>query len=386
MTDTIENAVPAAASVGVPDEAYSKFLRVRHFGSLDGVRFLSIFAVLWHHYYTRLLGSADTSALILHRGFLGVDFFFILSGFLITTLLLREEAKTGRFSLAAFYWRRFLRIIPVYFLVVTLVAIITIVIKGETENLRILPYYYLFLANFLTHDLPNLAPTWSLSVEEQYYLIWPLLLLLLPRRAVLPVLGALIALNVAGILGALAPLGIHAFDIGELHIALPNATYAPILMGSALAVMLNTQTGFAFLYRMLSHPAAPLISFAALTVLIAILPADLRGWPNFAIHIAMTISLASVLVREDNILRPLLAWRPIARVGEISYGIYLYHLFALHAVSVAAHKVGFSDGWLFFALYALTSWLMAEISFRTLEAFFRRHRNHLWWKKSRAAE
>lgn len=157
-------------------DAYQRFLGQRYFASLDGVRCLSIGAVLWHH--SPAFDPATESVRLLLRGYLGVDLFFVLSGFLITTLLLREEVRNGRISISGFYRRRALRILPVYFLLVTVLSIYYIWIKGEVQYGPMVPYYYLFLANFLIGDIPLLAPTWSLSVEEQYYLVWPLVILL----------------------------------------------------------------------------------------------------------------------------------------------------------------------------------------------------------------
>lgn len=173
--------------------AFKAYRDTTRFGSLDGLRFLCILAVLWHH--SPLTPIYLDQLQLAGRGFAGVDFFFVLSGFLITTLLLREEAEKGGFSLRGFYWRRILRIVPVYFLVVTLVAVYFIGWKGQGQWSELLPYYYLFLSNFLVGDIPLLDPTWSLAVEEQYYLIWPLTLLILPRRWVAPVLIAGIAVK-----------------------------------------------------------------------------------------------------------------------------------------------------------------------------------------------
>ncbi|MEE4135728.1 MAG: acyltransferase [Desulforhopalus sp.] len=184
---------------------YHVYRSIRHFGSLNGLRFFCIFAVLWHH--APIWTSMQDAPVLLQRGFLGVDFFFVLSGFLITTLLLREEDQNGRFSLKGFYWRRCLRIVPVYFLVVTLLAVYFIGVKGQSEYLELLSFYYLFLSNLLIGDIPILAPTWSLSVEEQYYLVWPLLLLATPRRFILPVLAVLIMLNVVAVTGGCASWG-----------------------------------------------------------------------------------------------------------------------------------------------------------------------------------
>lgn len=357
------------------DPDFARYLGQRRFGSLDGLRFLCILAVIWHH--GPIWGQVWDKAgpLLAARGFLGVDFFFVLSGYLITTLLLREAARDGSFSLKGFYIRRARRILPIYLFVVALAAGWFILGKGQVKYLEYLPYYLFFLANFLTEHIPLLAPTWSLAVEEQYYLVWPLLLMILPPRAVLPVLGVLIAVNVAGIMGAFAPLGLVAFEAGPLTIALPNATYAPILIGSALAVILNDPRGFAVVNRLCgARLAAPLL-LVLVVGLAAVLPPDLRGLPNLALHLAMAACLAALVVREDNGLAPVLRLRPLARVGEISYGIYLYHLFALHIASVLVARLGLGPTevgpWLVLVGYGLISVLIAEISYRTLEAWFR---------------
>lgn len=351
-------------------EAFSRFQSTSRFALLDGLRCLCILAVIWHHgpLSTALPWAAMPLA---GRGFLGVDFFFVLSGFLITTLLLREESARGFFSLRGFYWRRILRIVPVYFFVVTAAVLWFVILKGNWQWLPQVPFYYLFLTNFLHDRVPLLAPTWSLSVEEQYYLVWPLVLQLVPRRRVLAVLAGLIAANVLGIMGAFEVLGLHAFDLGPLRIALPNATYAPILMGSALALLLQNPRGFAVLSRLFGWREAAPVLFAVILVLMVILPDDLRGLPNLALHLAMSAALASLVLREDQWLAPVLAWRPVARVGEISYGIYLYHLIGLQLATMMLEPMGWTSLWGKLVLYTLISILLAEVSYRTLEAWAR---------------
>lgn len=327
--------------------------------------------MLWHH--SPAFAALGDPARILTRGFLGVDFFFVLSGFLITTLLLRERAATGRFSLKGFYWRRLLRIVPVYVVLITLVAAWFVLVRGRWDYAPLVPAYYLFLANFLTQNIPLLYPLWSLSVEEQYYLVWPLMLLVLPRRAVLPALALVVALNLAGSVGLFGT----GPTIGVLHIGLPNATYAPILLGSALAVLLESRRGFALLDRIAGGHAAVLWTAALILLLAQFGPVDLRGLPNLAIHLAMTLCLASLVLRDDNLARPLLAWRPVARLGEISYGIYLYHLIGLHLGSALAGPLKGSalQPWLATLAYLAASIAIAEISYRSLEAWFRRFRH-----------
>ena len=119
------------------EQVFERYRAQTFFGSLNGIRFVCIFMVLWHH--------SPLSALYLDvnrvfgRGFVGVDFFFVLSGFLITTLLLREERHTGRISLVGFYKRRLLRIVPVYFLVVTAVSAYFVLWKGREELAPLVP-------------------------------------------------------------------------------------------------------------------------------------------------------------------------------------------------------------------------------------------------------
>ncbi len=219
--------------------AHEKYRETRFFGSLNGLRFLCIIAVMWHH--SPAFGSLDKSIMLLNRGFLGVDFFFVLSGFLITTLLLREEARDGRFSLRGFYWRRALRIVPVYFLVVTVLSFYWIVVKGQGHLTPLVPYYYLFLSNMLVEDIPLLSITWSLAAEEQYYLIWPMLLLIVPAwgRMRLWVLLALIAFCVFSAAGLFAPLGVRPVATEYAIWKLPASSYSAILIGSLAAIVLH---------------------------------------------------------------------------------------------------------------------------------------------------
>lgn len=345
-----------------------------HFRCLDGLRFLCIAMVLWHH-----AQPVRSPALqILDRGFLGVDFFFVLSGFLITTLLLRERDRRGRFSLKNFYIRRALRILPVYGFVVTALCVYYIGIKGQTQYLEAVPFYYLFLSNFLVEHVPTLSITWSLSVEEQYYLIWPLLLMLLPSRLWGPVALGLVALNV-GL--AMMPPADPPLAAGPLVFRLPNATYAPIILGSLAAILLHRPISYARLRPLCAHPATPLAGFAALALLLQFGPEDVRGLQNLAIHLLMTLVLMALVVREHGALQDLLARRPLIRIGQVSYGIYLYHLIALDLTLRLGARLGLAGDssdtglmWLLLGSYSLLSWAMAELSFRTLEAFFRRFR------------
>lgn len=355
----------------VGQDEYQLFLGQRYFASLDGVRCLSIGAVLWHHSPAFYPGTEPL--MLLNRGFLGVDLFFVLSGFLITTLLLREEARNGRISISGFYRRRALRILPAYFLLVSMLSIYYIWIKGEVQYGPLVPYYYLFLANFLTDDIPLLAPTWSLSVEEQYYMVWPLIILLSLFFARMR--GWLLFLAI-GFCAAAQQWGIWPGPLNGEHAlwALPGGAYEAILLGSLLAVVLNARRGFVWLWYLLHRRWTPVAIFIALLVMLEALPGSLIGWPQLLVHATMTLFLASVVQREDHVLRPVLSFIPVARIGAISYGIYLYHLIGLDFTRRALGWAGIieSDGPVvtISLIYVSVTIVMAEISFRTYERFF----------------
>lgn len=354
----------------IPDDrnaAFDAYRSTSFFGDLNGLRFLCIALVLWHHAQP----VSSPGLRLFDRGFLGVDFFFVLSGFLITTLLLREAHTFGKFSLKQFYLRRALRILPVYFFSVTIVSVYAIAIKGQTEYLEILPYYYLFLSNFLTEHIPTLSITWSLSVEEQYYLLWPLTLLLVPFRALPWVLLVVVCMNVAGAVGV---FGDTAPGLGPLLFKLPDATYAPILLGSLVAMLLHRSRSFGVIYGLLSaKPVAPL-AFASIVVLLQIAPVKVAGLPNLAIHLTMCIALISIVIRQKTMLSPIFRVRIISRIGEISYGVYLFHLLALDLTNRAFTLAGIDNPWSKLLIYSVLSCLIAELSFRTLEAYFRKFR------------
>jgi len=345
------------------DQNYRAFISRTHFGDLDGLRFLCIALVLWHHCNPLLASEVR----IVQRGFLGVDFFFVLSGFLITTLILREIRRDGDFSLLGFYRRRALRILPPYYLLVTAVSAYFILAKGEVQWSELVPYYYLFLSNFLTEHIPLLGITWSLSVEEQYYALWPLLIVLLPRAAIVPVLLVLIAANVL-VSGGLIPA--DPISIPPLLLSLPNATFAPILMGSLAAWMLDRPQGYAALDRLTGWKGASLFLLALVFLLFQATPPDVRGWPNLVIHGSMTLALVALVIRPANMLSPLFRWKPVARVGRVSYGIYLYHLIALHIAQGLFGVLGLESTWALLLSYSLLSIMLAEISFRYYESRF----------------
>lgn len=353
------------------DQAFQAFEARKVFGSLNGLRALCVGLVLWHH--SPALAGLEGGARILSRGFTGVDFFFVLSGFLITTLLIREERRHGAFSLAGFYWRRMLRIVPVYFLIVTGVGGYYVLVKGQWDLAPLLPYYYLFFSNMLIGEIPTLAPTWSLAVEEQFYLLWPLALTVLPRRAALR--GAVVLGLIVVFVGVAAQV-IPWFDPLETRHGrwqVPVSSFAAILSGVLLALVMSTRAGFSAVWILVHRRwSVPLLAVLLLGMW-QVFPGVLLGGPNLLMHTVMTLILAGLVVREDHAAAPVLRWLPLRRIGEISYGIYLYHLIGLHFARGVFAPLGMTvetAPWLISAAFVAISVLMAELSFRGFESHF----------------
>src|SRR5882672_6455967 len=164
--------------------SYAKFRQLRLFGSLDGLRAVSIIGVVWFHscwstsYYPKL-----TTLPLLREGEWGVQIFFTISGFLITTLLVRERRESDEISIRNFYIRRSLRIWPLYYATIALYAVIMLFFDRGPGRAST---FFHYLPGFLTYTYtwcitPN-WPTgpfnlaWTLATEEQFYAFWPLVL------------------------------------------------------------------------------------------------------------------------------------------------------------------------------------------------------------------
>ena len=353
--------------------AYEAFVDRKTFTNLDGLRALSIVAVLWHHTVLRLEPLPGAS-----RGFLGVDMFFALSGFLIVTLLLRERDRHQRISLKNFYMRRTLRIFPLYYLVVLLVGVLCFVRGGRVfdfdQFLDGLPYFLTYTSNWYEggEQLP-LAIAWSLAAEEQFYLLWPPVERYL-RKLVIPILAALLVYNQCINFAVLAPP--FGLDRGAHEIL--QATFTPILLGVALAHLMHDPRGFRLVHRLLGHRGAAAGCFVALLVVGNLPGDDNGGWHRATLQIVMVLVIAAVVVREDGALTGALRHRLVVRIGKVSYGLYLWHMLVMAFVRVALKAAGLDDGdrllhrGLLFVAVSGATWAVSELSYRLYEARFLR--------------
>lgn len=299
---------------------------------LDGLRAVAILAVLTFH-----MGLND-------GGFLGVDLFLVLSGFLITSILVTEQEATGSVNMRRFYARRARRILP------PLIATIVIARAFASPLVEIpaLPTLF-FYANYIPPwVLGTLAHTWSLSVEEQFYLAWPLLLLVLGRRRVAFLFAVIFAALIARVV--LLDSGMPALDVFRNTLARADS-----LALGCLAAIAHRQ-----------HIALPPAKVAAtgfagivFVVIIGTFEPRIYGlWLTaFSAICALTL-LAVLALPKSSLLARVLASKTMTYVGSRSYGLYLYHV----PVFAVARDPLLGLGLTF---------VVAEISYRTIEARFR---------------
>jgi peptidoglycan/LPS O-acetylase OafA/YrhL len=250
-------------------------------------------------------------------GHQGVRVFFVISGLLITTLLLDEQRRTGTIKLREFYWRRTLRIMPPYYVFLGISALIALVGIADIA-LQSVVWPAVYLADY--HPMPAwLAHTWSLSVEEQFYLLWPGLLLLAgPRRAI----------RIAGVLAILAAL-IRPYLYTIPGWPTPRYTFEgscdALFVGCILAYVrdeLWSRTGWR------SFLASPLclVVVLALALQYALPLGDWyrRGISPLMINIGIALGVEWCLRHPTSGVGRLLNWGPIAYIGTLSYSIYLW--------------------------------------------------------------
>lgn len=270
----------------------------------------------------------------------GVTIFFVLSGFLITWLLLKEHAKTGTISLRGFYLRRTLRIVPAFWVYwVFVVAYVALRHKP-------VPWAHAFSALFYMSNYYNalngdpntgFSHTWSLSTEEQFYLLWPAIFLLfvLPRgRKAVSILLAMVA--TAWVYRAVLVFGLHVS--GSYLYAAFEMRCDAILVGCALAFVLYQQR-WGPLWRVLTaHPLVLLVTVLAMGVVSTVHWWTGVAWTRDVILGALGPLLAAVLIVQVVALSgtPLWCWleSPVVRyLGLISYSLYLWQQVTLHAAT-----------------------------------------------------
>jgi peptidoglycan/LPS O-acetylase OafA/YrhL len=311
-----------AGTIRLEPLTYDEYRSLKYFPALDAMRAYGMLMVISAH-------MTDTVQSLTPAAAKGLTFFFVMSGFLITTLLLREEEVRGRISLAAFYIRRVCRIFPLYYLVLGTYVVLILGLGWEHAKAAgvrwALPYYLTYTNEFTIgrwHQQLFFHQSWSLGVEEKYYLLWPLIAFILLRGRMRT------RVLVTGV-GALALLGLATPG------SWPN-WYGPILVGCLMAFLLHSRAAYDRL-RILGTKRWNLpIALVLLTLTVS------TPWIDAAVvHVyapLLAVFLAGAMIGALPYLG-FLRFRPALSVGKLAYGMYLIHLLAIN-VAEAVFKPG----------------------------------------------
>lgn len=332
--------------------------------ALDGLRGLSVLAVLaLHGSYGHVSG-----------GFLGVDVFFAISGFIITRNIAAECARSGSVSLRDFYVRRAARLLPALVLAIFLAAILWRRVSSADPVGAILAslfYYANWRAAVLgPHAMGPLSHTWSLSVEEQYYLVWPLLM-----GALWPVVfsrrrRALCGLAAAVLLAAcLRWYWFSSASVLGTYWA-STSRVDQLLIGAALTFWLGGPSGVGVLRSVPLRVAAGVGAAILLSMILLLRPDDpflYQGGFSLVALIAVLI-IGVTIANPGRMLSRVLASSILVRLGRISYGIYLFHFpifLALESLRVSHSRVNFVA---VLGLRVIASIAVALASFKLVES------------------
>lgn len=362
-----------------------------HFTNLDIVRFAAAFYVLTNHTYDYLRdiyhlpayllksagGDSNRFTLFfapvhqfLKNGGFGVDLFFLISGFLITSLLLKEKLDHGHIDVKRFYIRRILRIWPLYFLIIAGAFAFATYYTAEPFLVKDIYPHLFFVSNFTQISAGawcsgKLFVLWSICIEEQFYLVIPLLLIFVPSKRLPLVLGGLILLSII-----IRALLFWQYEYPWFAIYLHTGSRFDTLAVGCLLGYLN-YTGFRF------QPTQRIRAFIAAWLLLFLCFTDVFYYDSFiraVIFKYVYVLPLSFLFLDlvQNILPGLRHpfWRWMNTLGKYSYGIYMYQVFV---IVVADHLSGdyFSKSrWVFIILSLGLTLLISFLSYEIFEKHF----------------
>ena len=394
---TVRKAVPTPPRSQLRDAGMPAMPSMGYQPALDGLRALSVIAVIFYH--------AGFSWM--HGGFFGVEVFFVVSGFLITSLLLDERDRSGHTNLGQFWLRRGRRLLPALFTVLAAVAVWSIFAATDEQQSQLrrdLPWAIFYGGNwgqivggvpYYSGDPPLLRHVWSLAVEEQWYLFWPLAFVAL-RRSRLTRAGTawlLVAISVAVIAWTYV---LHGNGPGNLRSPITvlddvdriNFMYLSTVTRASGLVL---GAAAAFVWRPWRSPAAAssrggwlldglgLLAVAMLGCIAAVATLTDGYVYQWLLALVTFLSLVAVLVAVHPAAtwyRAILSWPPLVEIGKRSYGIYLWHW----PVFVFAEAYGGSVTRVVGAL-AVTA-VLSELCYRFIEMPVRRGDLGRWWRSA----
>ena len=355
----------------------------KYLPSIDSLRALAVLAVIIYHVDVNYLPG----------GFLGVDLFFVLSGYLISSLIIKEYKKTGSLNLYNFYIRRARRLLPAVYFMITVVLVVIVMFNGvllKKSHLDAI-FGYIYSSNwwYIFHKLDyfdsfgSQSPfkhLWSLAIEEQFYMIFPLLFLLINRKKkdkdgfyklnrnfLYVILGVILVSLIAHII---------LFDINNIsRIYFGTDTRAfSLLVGVVGAILypmdkLNTKITP---QENLVYSVVSLISIAAL-ITIMIYTSEYNTWlyrGGFLLVAILGIIIIISSGKQHTIMAKLLSFKPVVFIGKISYSLYLWH-FPVLVLTTPVSEIG-KPNIFFVVLRVILTFILAIISYALVETPIRK--------------
>jgi peptidoglycan/LPS O-acetylase OafA/YrhL len=293
---------------------------MKHIRGFDVLRAFAVLGVMFFH-----LGWSSFS-----YGWLGVPFFFVLSGFLITGILLDNRNSGSGSYFFTFYTRRCLRIFPLYYLYIAVVFGWCVWFGAQYEGWS---YFMVYLQNyFLGGNGMSLPPgmalghTWSLAVEEQFYMLWPLVVLFANKQQLKALSIILIAVSVISRYWI-------AHNTTYVAFAPLTSNFDTLCLGSLLALAYRES---ALKLRDLSYSLGA--AGLAVTVLAYFLPGASMNGTDSAFMLGLALCFAGIIGLTASGHLPIPEWKTLSYIGRISYGLYIWHAFAYMVINAAAYN------------------------------------------------
>ncbi|MBE9127554.1 MULTISPECIES: acyltransferase family protein [unclassified Coleofasciculus] len=336
---------------------------MRYITQLDGIRAISVIFVLIGHWSTPPLKNA------IPWGNIGVYTFFVISGYLITSILLELKAvMTPGSALSNFWGRRILRIFPIYYLTITILWLIQ---HQPVSDHAV--WHFTFLSNFLMMSSVGYQGTtdhlWSLAVEGQFYLVWPLVIFLLNDKYLPPIILSLL------ILSPVCRFALYMLGMGSIIKVFPLSSVDFLGIGALVALGNSNRQFMGFNSKEFLKAVAP---FAATGFVLIELLRHL-GYHNILYSLVETSCLvlglgwliSATSKGITGIFKTLLDLKGLRFIGRISYGLYLYHLFVSYYLVKAFPRLSLEEGignpWVSFMIFFIGSFLLATASWFIVE-------------------
>ena len=357
------------------------------FPHLNGIRFIAAFLVIAHHieqvkHILNLDSYWESVPAIKLIGKLGVVLFFVLSGFLITYLLLEEEKTHSKISIAKFYLRRILRIWPLYLIIVFLAFLVwphfeSLALTHDHSTCVItdlLPKIILFalilpnVALAIYSPVPYAAHTWSIGTEEQFYLIWPLLIRLFKKyKMILMISIILIYITINFILNTDLVWTIGYGKQIQSFWSMFNIDCMAI--GGVFAILFHKKS---YLIKLL---VSPLVSYLSVITAVLLIGFGVKfGLLHNEIYaIIFGLIILNFTATDRTIIR--LDYPVFNFLGNISYGLYMYHPICIMMAIQICKYFGMMSNWILVPLTLLLTILLASVSYYTVEKYFLRWKN-----------